>query len=935
MSKITFAYDEGDFTDSNLVQNISSAIQHDQSNFSNSLMVGRGNLTSTTRHDVSGQTANVTSQVKYNTTGAPVANIDPLGRTVRISYADAFNDNQNRNTFAYPTKLTDPANNYSEVKYRFDTGANVWAKSPAPAGNTNGKETARIYDSLGRVQKETIVNSGAYTRYEYPLNQIQSKVFSTVIDTNNNGADANDEVYSESWTDGAGRTLRVRTEHPNSTGGWSGTLAEYDILGQVKRSSVPTEINTNYEPSGDDQTRGWLWTSAEYDWKGRVTREINTDGTDRLMNYDGCGCAGGQVTTVQSESVPRDDIPNQTARRTQKIYADILGRSYKTEVLNWDNSVYSTIKTKYNGRDQAIEAKHFNGLETSSVFQTTTASFDGHGRLKTSHKPEQDGGKFDFYEYRTDDQLDYKLDARGARTSFSYNNLGLLNSISYSVPANSDLYAPPSITFGYDLLGNRIWMQDGLGRIDYEYDELSKLKNETRQFAVNLTDAPTSPNGFRFAYTYNLGGGLKTVDYPDGTTIGYSYDKTGRTETVSGQNDGQPISFIGNVDYRAWNGLKNVEFGTDNNSQFSYNNRLQPDTEVYTGKRELNGGTVPRVMINNKYNYNADGSIKYIEDLRPENNQFRQHDRLSRYDHLGRLTSERSGREILGSPQTDDFIKYKYNQSFDIWGNTKSESAEQALDIGAEGITRNYNYFNNRMVGGTTPNDGVMPASQYDADGRQTKVYTGGYMDYKYDAAGFLINQKTTTAHQTEQDLYYDGDGRQSRAKDVMKRNYTNEQGQLMMRKTTLTRYTVGSALLGEGLIYHSSLTQEYENVNQPPVSQITEKDTMTYIYGMGQKIAVIKKSESSFSPGVVTKRTKFEYDAAFRSKEITSDYTNLATTNGVSIGKTQSSRGLPLERIQPGASSERGLGVGGRWTGNDVMSNGGALTDSFVSHLQ
>ena len=342
-SKVTYAYDEGDFSDANLAQNISAAVQHDNTNFSSGLMVGRGNLTSTTRHDVSGQTASVTSHVKYNTTGAPVVNIDPVGRTVRIGYADAFNDNQNRNTFAYPTKLIDPLDNYSEVKYRFDTGANVFAKSPAPQNNTTGKETARLYDSIGRLERETVLNTGAYTRYEYPQNQIQSRVFSTVVDTDNDGADANDEVMTEAWTDGAGRTLRSRTLHPGSNGGWSGSRIEYDRLGQVTRTSVPTEIavpNANnpesWYPTGDDN-RGvdanqqpiWLWTGAEYDWKGRVTREINTDGTDKLYNYDGCGCAGGQVTTVQSELVPRDDQPNTNARRTQKIYADILAEVTK------------------------------------------------------------------------------------------------------------------------------------------------------------------------------------------------------------------------------------------------------------------------------------------------------------------------------------------------------------------------------------------------------------------------------------------------------------------------------------------------------------------------------------------------------------------------------------------------------------------------------
>jgi hypothetical protein len=41
--------------------------------------------------------------------------------------------------------------------------------------------------------------------------------------------------------------------------------------------------------------------------------------SDVLISYDGCGCAGGQITTIQSELVPRDDTSGN-ARRLQKIY---------------------------------------------------------------------------------------------------------------------------------------------------------------------------------------------------------------------------------------------------------------------------------------------------------------------------------------------------------------------------------------------------------------------------------------------------------------------------------------------------------------------------------------------------------------------------------------------------------------------------------------
>ena len=576
---------------------------------------------------------------------------------MKISYADSFNDNvNNRNTFAYPTKLTDPANNFSEVKYRFDIGANVQAKSPAPAGNANGKETVRLFDALGRLTKQTISNTGAYTRYEYPANGVQSKIYSTVVDTNNNGADSNDEVLSESWADGAGRVRKSRRGLPNSTGGYSGQIIEYDILGQIKQQSVPTEINTDWEPSGNDAARGWLWSSQEYDWKGRVIRQVNIDGTDKLFTFEGCGCAGGQVTTVKGEQL-------QEGRRTQKIYQDILSRSYKTQILNWDGSVYATKVSTYNGRDQVTLSREYEGTESSNTFQDSIFGYDGLGRLKNEHRPEMDAGAVTTFEYFADNSLASKLDVRGAKTNYTYDNRGLLINIGYFNSSSTILTPTSTSSYGYDSVGNRTWMEDGFGRMDYEYDELSRLTAETRQFHSSLTDAPSSANGFRMSYLYQLGGGLKSVSYPNQITINYGLDATGAIKNISGSSEGQPLSILTNVDYRAWGAVKKAEFGNGTYSQLTYNNRLLPTTENFIGREFYQGSYETKPFVDNQYSYYADGSLILIDDkLPPQTNLgYNYYNRLQKYDVMGNLTTERSGSEAKGNANLNHFIKYGYD----------------------------------------------------------------------------------------------------------------------------------------------------------------------------------------------------------------------------------------------------------------------------------
>src|SRR6185503_18288327 len=106
--------------------------------------------------------------------------------------------------FAYPTTLTDPDGFSSTVKYNFQFGAQTRMQGPPPAGQPQGAIQTITYDSLGRVERTTTENNGAYIRYVYGLNFVQS--FSTV----NNVAD---ETYAIKVFDGVGRVIASAGNH--------------------------------------------------------------------------------------------------------------------------------------------------------------------------------------------------------------------------------------------------------------------------------------------------------------------------------------------------------------------------------------------------------------------------------------------------------------------------------------------------------------------------------------------------------------------------------------------------------------------------------------------------------------------------------------------------------------------------------------------------
>jgi YD repeat-containing protein len=323
-------------------------------------------------------------------------------------------------------------------------------------------------------------------RYEYGPNFVQG--YATV----NTVAD---EAYSLQVFDGVGRVIAKASNHPGSSGGYSAQLIVYDVMSRIMKQSNPAETSLetvslsaalhpyNWVATGDDATAnggtGWIYTQQTYDWKGRPLVTTNPDNiTTKTASYGGCGCAGGEVVTLTDE-----------VGRRQKVYSDVLGRQWKTEILNWDGTVYSTTTTALNARDQSTLVRQWTGAENGGgAYQDTTFSYDGYGRLHAKHIPEQQvdpnnssSTDHTIYFYNADDTINSVTDARGANATYIYNNnRHLANEIHYSAP--SGITPISNVTFGYDAVGNRTSMTDGNGSQTYSYDQLSRMSAETRYF---------------------------------------------------------------------------------------------------------------------------------------------------------------------------------------------------------------------------------------------------------------------------------------------------------------------------------------------------------------------------------------------------------------------------------------------------------------------
>ena len=326
VSKVTYLYDEG----GECLQNQGAAVQHDVAydvTSGTGYVQARGNLTSARRWDVysqADQTKSVVYKTGYNTSGSAIFTREPnplpddptIVHQTDISYLDSFSDGVNRNTFAYPTKVTDPDGRvaatpfYSTTQYDYLRGWVTRTETPKRWQDPSGIITTYAYDVAGRITQVTNGINGAYTRYVYQPNQYYVVSYTTLNDLAS-------EYYAVTVFGGADRVRAVASDHPTASDpvhctpqdqsgcAYKAQYNGYDALGRLGVQSNPTQINPSWYPAGDDAA-GWVWSYQAYDWKGRPTVFKHPDDTDQnpdrqQLSYGGCGCAGGEVMTLTDE----------------------------------------------------------------------------------------------------------------------------------------------------------------------------------------------------------------------------------------------------------------------------------------------------------------------------------------------------------------------------------------------------------------------------------------------------------------------------------------------------------------------------------------------------------------------------------------------------------------------------------------------------------
>jgi len=465
---------------------------------------------------------------------------------------------------------------------------------------------------------------------------------------------------------------------------------------------------------------------------------------------------------------------------------------------------------------------------SGATCQQSTMSYDGYGRLKTAHRPEQQLDPYNglssnhtTWDYNADDTTQKVTDARGASSSFTYNGRHQITRINYYAPTvsspGSSIPASPQVDFEYDAAGNRSWMnENGERRVTYHYDALSRMDWEERTFS-GLS------NSYRINYGYNLAGQLTNITEPSqfGTGIGYQYDSSGRLNAVTGSGytystfpNAQtrlevPVgTFASNIKYRAWDNMKDMDDGNGVHHHFNFNSRLLATDYTVNNL----AGSISSMQWN--YDYFDDGNLNHAYDV--ADNHF---DRAYAYDQVGRLSEAYTGREARGEtipPNTLPDSPYRQTYTYDIAGNQLSQTGrwwQYSMGTG-------YAYSNNRQLGlgydaaGHPTADG-MGTHTYDARGARTLVTTG-------NVGGGLTGHPNQPAE--EDANTYDGDGQLTKTIVTTRTEEEIEEGpETNISVSTASTYYLRSTVLGGYVL------SELDGQGQK---------SKGYIYAAGERIA-------------------------------------------------------------------------------------------------
>ena len=636
------------------------AAQHDDTDYPCS-MVYRGDPTSITTYTVpAGPSGGITKNFTYDWFGNQrSADLNCCQeKTWAYSSTTQYSQPDSVTSGTSPTQLT------TYATYNLYTG---WMNTST---DENGQVTQYSYDFLRRPTKVVRPDGTAISQ------SYNDTAFTSTLKT---PIDSGKLIQQISTVDHLGYP-NLSTIEDGSNNVYSVTQTLNNVLGRAYRMSNP------YTGSPSN------WTSISFDALGRPTATTLQDGSMISYSYS------AKTTTVSDPA-------------SKKRESVIDGSGRLTSIYEPDSGNNLTVPTSYT-------YTVLDGLATvTEGSQTRTYSYDGLGRLLTRAEPEikNVGGQGQYqYSYNSYDLVTQRTDPRGVITTYGYDTLNRLQTISYNV-GSTGVAATAGVTLTYGTIpsqnnnGRLITMTDGVGSENYSYDILGRMTQ--LQKVIGTTTYTT-------AYGYNLGNELIQITYPSGRVVQQAVDPIGRLCAIAQTATNCTTTtnpFSNAYQYNPASQLTSFNYGNGVASTFGYSSDRSQLTSLSYVK-----GTNTLYSLN--YWYKTDSS------------------------HCPTGASGNNGQIQCITDSVDNGRSVAY--TYDTLARLASAVTTGSSGYAKWGLSWTYDRYGNRWTQSVT--SGTAPSNSVTVDASSNRITTSGYA---YDPNGNMTNDGSNT-------LSYDAENR-------------------------------------------------------------------------------------------------------------------------------------------------------------------------------
>jgi len=759
--QIAYTFNIGSATTPAVLQTVSQVVSVGTSNpsahFTYSYTADKGQQLNTITVPSPTGTGNSTATINYDSVGKVTSTVDGNGNqrvytynsgNSQVQVKDSANNvalswTQKFNSSSLDTGITDAATHSSIVAYA--NTANPL--KPTSITDRNGHTTTYTYDTFGNILTITtprnLTTTYTWSYTDFALGRLASV------------QEGNKPAITITYYEPSGLVHTITKPEPNSGAGTTTSTFTYDTLGNVLTVTTPgnnaaTSITTtlNYATDGGYSQSAKLHqpltitdnlghtTHLRYDSQGRTTSITDALGNETSFAYN----LIGQLTTI---TYPATGQTGSGLSQTTNSYLYVGGPLTSTTSFDENSTQVRQVTRTYGQEGEVLTVAGSTEPVTNTYDplyrlktlkdgnnNTTTYAYNNIGLLSSITMPGSEVTQFTSYD--NEGHLLQRLDGNNVTTNYLYNDPeSRLTDIQY--PATTSL----NVHFSYDTYGRRSAMTDSTGSQSYSYGNLDELVSVTTTYTglsaktISYTYYPNSsresmstPAG-TFDYSYDAGGRLASITNPFNETTSWSYQNNNWLQTqilANGATTNYTYNALGRVT-RILNQLGSTTISDFNNIAYdAVGNRTSLSATV-SNASSLNGTTT----------FTYDTKNELLEELTTRYTGFT--DGFS-YDTAGNPTS------FLGTSKSYNSNNQQTGTGFSYDSNGNPTAYN--------GVSLTFDPENRLITHGSTLSAGYrgdrLRAWKQTSSGRTYFLYDGTEPAVELDSGGSVIATNTFTA---------------------------------------------------------------------------------------------------------------------------------------------------------------------------------------------